>query len=156
MPVITLTILPIRDDVTFREALAVRMAVFVEEQHVPIEEELDTHDANPGAGLTLHLLARVGGHAIGTARLLPAAPGEAPHIGRVAVLPAWRGRGVGRVLMAYLHAVARGRGATGIVISAQLTAMPFYERLGYEAIGPTYLEAGIEHREMRLTFGSRG
>ena len=52
--------------------------------------------------------------------------------------------------MGRLHEEARGRGYRGIEISAQVTAIPFYERLGYIAEGPVYLEAGIEHRTMRF------
>ncbi len=125
-----------------RDALvAVRMEVFVEEQQVPAEIEVDGADA----GCVHALAVDADGEAIGTGRL----DGDG-HIGRVAVLAAHRRRGVGTALMRHLTEVARARGDARIEISAQLRAMPFYEALGYVANGPVYLEAGIEHRQMSL------
>jgi len=135
-----------------QEALAIRSRVFVKEQHVPLSEEVDRYDESPSASNALQLLARAGANAVGTARLLLDAPaGDAVHLGRVAVLAEWRRRGVGNALMERLHAEAAARGYSRIEISAQLHAIPFYERLGYIAGGPVYLEAGIEHRAMHLT-----
>ncbi len=139
------------------EALSIRTRVFVEEQGVPLDLEVDEYDGDPATHErvgVVHVLARRGGVAVGTARLLFDAPEEdghgLPHIGRVAVLLEHRRGGVGAALMAALHEEARGRGATGIAISAQLHALPFYEGLGYVAAGPVYLEAGIDHRAMTL------
>ncbi len=136
------------------EALAVRFRVFVDEQRVPAEEELDEYDGGPDGAPgheALHLLARAGSLPVGAARLLLDAPtGGAVHLGRVAVQAEWRQRGVGNSLMERLHAEARARGYVTVEISAQTHAVPFYERLGYVATGPVYLEAGIEHRAMHL------
>lgn len=136
------------------EALAVRFRVFVDEQRVPADEELDEYDAGPDGARgheALHLLARSESLPVGAARLLLDAPaGGAVHLGRVAVLTEWRQRGVGNSLMERLHAEARARGYITVEISAQTHAVPFYERLGYVATGPVYLEAGIEHRTMHL------
>lgn len=130
------------DWATDRESLlAVRMLVFVDEQRVPVEIEVDGRDLH-----CVHALAEApSGEAIGTARL----DGEG-HIGRVAVLASWRRRGVGEALMRLLEHVARARGDARIEISAQAQAIPFYTALGYEAEGPIYLEAGIDHRRMSL------
>lgn len=123
-----------------REALRrVREAVFVGEQQVPPELEWDGLDAQ-----AVHVLAEAAdGTPIGTARLL--ADG---HIGRMAVLRAWRGRGVGSALLRRLLAIAHGRGLTEVHLSAQVHAIPFYERLGLRAQGPQFLDAGIPHRRM--------
>jgi predicted GNAT family N-acyltransferase len=125
----------------------------VEEQRVPLDEEIDAYDSLTNAA-AVHFLARLGGEAVGTARLLLDAPaGEYPHIGRVAVLREVRGRGHGRAIMDAVHDEARLRGYAGATLGAQLQALRFYERLGYIARGPVFLDAGIEHRMMDLTFG---
>ncbi|PKN82221.1 MAG: hypothetical protein CVU47_03900 [Chloroflexi bacterium HGW-Chloroflexi-9] len=136
------------------EALVVRMRVFVEEQGVPVAEEVDRYDTDPASNTTaVHVLGRLDGVAVATARLLlDAQKGEYPHIGRVAVLAEHRGRGFGVAVMRALQDEARRRGFAGITLSAQLHAIPFYERLGYVVRGPVYLDAGIEHRDMDLAF----
>lgn len=131
-------------------ALAVRTRVFVEEQHVPIEEEVDAYDDVAAAGV-VHVLGRLDGVPIATARLLLETHGGGyPHIGRVAVLAEHRGRGYGREVMAALHREARARGFAGVTLAAQMHAVGFYEGLGYVARGPVFLDAGIEHRDMDL------
>jgi predicted GNAT family N-acyltransferase len=134
-------------------ALTVRYRVFVEEQRVPIEEEIDGYDDRPGQrDDVVHVLAHIGGIPVGTARLLLDHADPYPHVGRVAVLAEMRTLGIGRRIMEALHEEARTRGHGGITLSAQLHAIPFYERLGYAARGPVYLDAGIEHRDMNLAF----
>jgi len=124
-----------------RELLAVRHAVFVDEQGVPAAMEEDEHDRT-----ALHLLARApDGRPIGTARLLPDG-----HIGRMAVLPAWRNRGLGSELLRHLVRIARERGLSRLVLHAQCHAQPFYQRLGFVAEGEIFDEAGIAHRRMVL------
>lgn len=149
MPHFVVTAIETRDEL--REALAVRMRVFVEEQGVPAEEEVDAYDGDPAATPALHVLGRLDGSAIATARLLlDPPPGDLPHIGRVAVLREHRGRGYGAAVMETLHAAASERGFRGVTLAAQLHAVGFYERLGYAAHGPVFLDAGIEHRQMDL------
>ncbi len=120
----------------------VRRAVFIDEQAVPEVLEWDEYDA-----VSMHWLALAGdGSPIGCARLLPDG-----HLGRMAVLPAWRGRGVGRALLdAVLHA-ARMRGERLIRLSAQTHAAGFYADAGFVADGPAYEEAGIPHVAMQKT-----
>lgn len=142
------------------EALAVRRAVFVQEQNVPIEIEIDEHDGDPETiSSALHVLGRSAtGTAVATGRLLlnPSEPGTAEvdrppaHIGRVAVLASYRHHGWGRALMEALQKLAREQGYPRVDLAAQLHALAFYEHLGYLAHGPVFLEAGIEHREMSL------
>lgn len=121
------------------EASRIRFLVFVEEQRVPREVELDARDAE-----CLHALARLEGRVVGTGRLLPDA-----HIGRMAVLKACRGLGVGGRILESLVAKAAERGDRQVVLAAQVHAVPFYERHGFEAFGAVYEEAGIPHRNMR-------
>ncbi|NAZ38290.1 GNAT family N-acetyltransferase [Rubellimicrobium sp. CFH 75288] len=121
--------------------LAIRRRVFIEEQGVAEALEIDGLD-----GEAIHLLAREGGRAIGTARLL--LRGEVGKIGRVAVLPEARGRGAGAALMEAALEVLRARGARQARLGSQVHAIPFYERLGFRAEGPVYDDAGIPHRDM--------
>ncbi len=119
----------------------IRRAVFIDEQGVSEALEWDADD-----GGAMHLLALDGaGQAIGCARLLPDG-----HIGRMAVLPEWRGRGVGRALLAAAVEAARMRGHTMLRLSAQTHAADFYARAGFVAIGAEYEEAGIPHVAMRM------
>jgi predicted GNAT family N-acyltransferase len=120
---------------------AVREQVFVVEQQVPREDELDAFDAK-----SRHVLARDGeGAAIGTGRLT--ADGT---IGRVAVLAPWRGRGVGAAIMRVLLEQARAARFSAVELHAQAHAIPFYQGLGFTAQGEEYLECGIPHQTMRL------
>ena len=121
------------------EAGVIRFAVFVDEQKVPLEMELDEHDP-----LCVHVIARAESEAVGTGRLLPDG-----HIGRMAVLKAWRGRGVGAAMLNALIGAARERGDREVVLSAQIHALGFYRKFGFVSEGPEYLDAGIPHQSMR-------
>ena len=102
----------------------IRFAVFVEEQGVPREIELDDMD-----GRSLHAVAFMGATAVATARLLPDA-----HIGRMAVLRPWRGRGIGGEILARLIERARERGDREVVLSAQVHATGFYRAHGFDVL----------------------
>jgi predicted GNAT family N-acyltransferase len=134
-------------------AAPIRFTVFVEEQRVPTDIELDEHDAT-----SLHALARNGqGEVIGTGRLLSAedhASRSVGHIGRMAVLAAWRGRGAGGAILEALVDAARARGDTEVALSAQSHALAFYRAHGFVAEGEDYIEAGIMHRDMRRSLQS--
>jgi predicted GNAT family N-acyltransferase len=133
-----------RGDDELAAALALRRAVFVEEQGVPLEEELDEHDAQ-----ALHLVALDGPTVVGTCRLLQA--GDALKLGRMAVAPAARRRGIAARLIEEAEAHARGQGVGVIRLSSQLSARAVYERAGYTAYGDEFLDAGIEHVMMEKT-----
>lgn len=130
------------ETVTWRDRAAelfdIRHRVFVVEQGVPLELEHDAYDAD-----ALHLLARVEGHSVATGRLL-----DDGHIGRMAVLPQWRGRGIGTAMLRTLVAEAQRRGLRRVFLHAQCDAIPFYERLGFVAEGEVFVDAGIDHRTM--------
>lgn len=118
----------------------VREVVFVREQGIPAALEWDDADAS-----AMHVLALdVGGDAIGTGRLL-----RNGTIGRMAVLAAYRGRGVGRALLTALLDVAREQGHLEVTLSAQTRVLGFYARQGFEPVGNAYLEADIPHQRMR-------
>ena len=122
------------------KASPIRFTVFVEEQRVPIEIEWDDQDAK-----SLHALAySAAGEAIATGRLLPDG-----HIGRMAVLKEWRGKGVGGAILERLIGVARERGDREIELFAQTHALPFYRSYGFAEAGPVFEEAGIPHQAMR-------
>ncbi|WP_397476273.1 GNAT family N-acetyltransferase [Pusillimonas sp.] len=122
-----------------RSAQAIRHQVFVEEQNVPIELELDEHDA--GAA---HAVALKGEVAVGTGRLLPDA-----HIGRMAVLKSHRGTGVGAMLLSALVDEAGRRGCSSVVLAAQCHAQGFYLAQGFAPEGAEFMDAGILHIQMR-------
>ncbi|WP_339488488.1 GNAT family N-acetyltransferase [Pseudomonas sp. EL_65y_Pfl2_R95] len=116
----------------------IREAVFVAEQSVAPELEWDSEDAEAA-----HFLACEDDYPIGTARLL-----DDGHIGRVSVLKDWRGLNVGDALMEAAIAEAEKRGLRRQMLSAQVHASAFYERLGFNIISEEYLEAGIPHVDM--------
>lgn len=131
----------------FSEAMAIRTRVFVEEQHVPVELERDEYDV-----VAVHLLLMRSGQAIGTGRFF-ADPDDVSvaRLGRVAVLPEFRGLGLGRAiideLISQIKAEARYR---RILIHAQKGVVGLYGGAGFKAIGDEFLEAGIVHQEMFL------
>lgn len=128
--------------------LAIRRTVFIEEQGVPEADEIDGRDRECRHFLALPEKTSGLRAAIGTARLLFTDDGYAK-AQRVAVLRAWRGKGVGAALMFALEGEAARAGYAVLVLAAQKTAVPFYERLGYVAYGEEFEDAGIAHRLMR-------
>ncbi len=128
-------------------ALAVRMRVFVAEQSVPAEEELDDEDAT-----ATHVIARHNELVVGTGRLLIRAEGTC-QIGRMAVDQPWRRQGVGGRLLLYLEQEARSQGMSQVMLHAQEYVKGFYAAHGYLERGELFLEAGIPHIEMRKEIG---
>jgi alpha-beta hydrolase superfamily lysophospholipase/predicted GNAT family N-acyltransferase len=127
------------------QASMVRRAVFVVEQG--IAEDLEWDDSDPAS---LHCIAQVDGELAGTGRLLPDG-----HIGRMAVLPRWRGRGVGGAILERLIVAACERGHESVELSAQVAVRAFYERHAFVALGEVYQEVGIAHQRMRREIGDR-
>jgi predicted GNAT family N-acyltransferase len=140
------------------QALAIRRRVFIEEQQVPEDLEIDEHDRPDAWGKTAdHALAFLDDVPVATGRLLlDEDTAHNAHIGRVAVLAERRKEGIGRALMGALQDRARILGYPGITLAAQLHALGFYGRLGYAARGDVFLDAGIEHRWMDLAFEPKG
>lgn len=126
---------------------ALRRTVFIEEQGVPEADEIDDLD-----GEAIHLLAEVEGRPVGSARLL--VRGETGKIGRVCVLAEQRGTGLGAALIrAAVAELRRIPGVRQARLGAQTHALGFYEKLGFTALGPEYIDAGIPHRDMVLALG---
>jgi len=121
------------------EAAPIRFAVFVEEQNVPPEIELDDWDAKCDHALAYDAQGR----AIGTGRLLPDG-----HIGRMAVVAEWRQHGVGAAILTALVERAKARGMGEVVLNAQTQACGFYARHGFAQVGAEFMEAGIPHVAM--------
>jgi predicted GNAT family N-acyltransferase len=122
------------------DARRIRELVFVREQGVPLELEWDDQDEHCD-----HALAYAAdGSAVATGRLLPDG-----HIGRMAVLKEWRGRGVGAVVLQALIEQARQRGHASVRLNAQTYAAGFYRRFGFDVSGSEFMDAGIPHLPMR-------
>ncbi len=126
------------------EIRAIRFAVFVDEQQVPAEMEIDESDAR-----CVHLLASDDDAPVGTGRIDLTKSGK---VGRVAVVASRRGQGVGTALMSLAHCVARENTFETVWCNAQVSAVPFYERLGYRITSTEpFDEAGIPHVRMEYS-----
>ena len=121
----------------------IRRRVFIEEQHVPEEIELDEDDRH-----AVHALAILDGKAVGCGRFVAHGAGEVK-IGRMAVCQELRGSGIGRRILEFLMKEARRRGFENVVLHAQLTAEGFYLKQGFQPDGEVFEEAGIKHRAMQ-------
>ncbi|MGE8546929.1 MAG: GNAT family N-acetyltransferase [Alcaligenes sp.] len=122
------------------QALQVRLAVFVQEQKVPLEEEVDAQDP-----LSVHVVAYDGERPVATGRLL--ADG---HIGRLAVAAPWRGSGLGRRILDHLIELGWEAGHAELRLAAQRQAQLFYRKRGFVEYGEIFDDAGIPHIMMRL------
>jgi predicted GNAT family N-acyltransferase len=125
-----------------QKAFTIRRRVFIEEQQVPEEIELDADDAR-----AFHALALLDGEPVGTGRMLDHGEHEVK-IGRMAVLNNLRGHGIGKHIIRFLMDHARSRGRTKAILHAQVSAEGFYLKEGYTPIGEIYDEVGIPHRTM--------
>lgn len=121
-------------------ASSIRRSVFIEEQGIDEAEEWDEHDAS-----SVHAVAWWGNTPAGTARLLPQGK-----IGRMAVLPEFRSRGIGKALLLAMLNVARQQNIKTLRLSAQQQAIEFYSRHGFAPDGPAHMEVGIPHQWMVL------
>ncbi|BFN37252.1 GNAT family N-acetyltransferase [Fidelibacter multiformis] len=128
----------------------IRYEVFVEEQKVPVEEEIDRFDPL-SLHILVHLKTRNGVYEpVATGRLIPDG-----HIGRIAVLKGYRGRGIGLLMMEILEKKAMDKGISTVELDAQLQALPFYEKAGYIAYGGVFMDAGIQHKKMKKILNNR-
>ncbi|WP_037906100.1 GNAT family N-acetyltransferase [Actinacidiphila yeochonensis] len=150
-PSSTVRVVDPADEAGMAQVHAIRHRVFVVEQRVPAELEFDEKDVR-----AVHVLAE----GAGTGRLLTGADAAAKNggdpelavLGRLAVLPEGRRNGTGSRLVRALEDEARRRGLRGVHLEAQTHAIPFYERLGYTAHGPEFLDVGIPHQAMTHRF----
>ncbi|QCC50490.1 GNAT family N-acetyltransferase [Halapricum salinum] len=132
-----------RSESIYEDALTVRKTVFVEEQGVDPEIEVDEHDET-----AIHLAAYDDGEPVGAGRFrtLDDRTGK---VERIAVLADYRDGGLGRAIMGRIEEIAREEGVDRLVLHSQTRAAPFYARVGYEQVGEEFEEAGIPHVEMR-------
>lgn len=136
------TVKPVYWTVTHPILRAIRTKVFVEEQGVPPDLEWDGLDEH-----AYHMIAYAPDNTpIGTGRLLQDA-----HIGRIAVLKEWRGKGVGKAILTMLLVTANKMGYEKVTLHAQTRVADFYRRGGFRAKGKQFMEAGIPHIEMSRT-----
>ena len=133
----------VETEAELEEAIGVRMRVFVVEQAIPAEEELDQEDAT-----ATHVIARYQGQVIGTGRVVLGEDLNA-RIGRMAVDQTWRRQGVGGWILQFLEAEARVQGMIRSTLHAQEYVKDFYAAHGYREHGDIFLEVDIPHIEMR-------
>ncbi len=126
------------------EVFSVRKTVFVQEQNVPLEEEIDEHE-NQSTHFILYDGDRPAG--AGRFRLLDGIG----KVERICVLKSLRGKGAGREIMQAIEQYAAGRSISKLKLNAQTYAIPFYEGLGYEVVSEEFMDAGIPHRTMIKT-----
>ncbi|MCZ8514180.1 GNAT family N-acetyltransferase [Paenibacillus filicis] len=125
----------------------VREKVFVEEQKVPRDVELDEFDDSPES--CRHFVVLEEGRPIGTGRWRMY-DDKTAKLQRIAVLESHRGQGLGRVIIHALENDVRGQGVPAVILDGQVQAEPFYRKLGYEVISKEpFLDAGILHVRMR-------
>ena len=128
-----------------QDALDIRFEVFVEEQKVPAEEEIDEYDMT-----AIHIIMYQDSKPIGTLRLLESH--DQYKIGRFAILKGFRGNGNGKALFQEGINKYESLGVKKIYIHAQSYLIKFYESFGFKVNGAMFLECGIEHNEMILEF----
>jgi predicted GNAT family N-acyltransferase len=131
-------------------AIAVRRAVFMDEQGIPQELEIDEHDTvDPGA---VHAVSFVDGEPVATGRFY-VNPDGSVQIGRMATLRQWRGQGLGGAVLGALLEEAKRRGFRRARLDAQLPAAGLYRRYGFADAGGRHWDAGIYHQPMSLELG---
>jgi len=131
-------------------AYAIRYAVFVEEQGIPVELEIDDYDP-----IAEHALAFVDGQCVATARIyLDEQDPSKAKIGRMAVLKDFREHGIGTTLLGEVIRAGMMQGASVFELHAQQSAVPFYAKLQFKPDGAIFDEVGIPHQCMRLVLGS--
>lgn len=129
-------------DPNLKDALRIRSEVFVQEQGVPLELEIDDYD-----GIAWHVLAYEGNVPVATARLVSVDACRI-QIGRMATLVEFRRRGIAAQLLDLMLEYARREGFEEVILDSSLEAMPLYERRGFKATGAPFLDAGIIRRRM--------
>lgn len=125
------------------DAFLIRQKVFVQEQDVPVDLELDEHDQS-----AIHFVAYDGEEPIGAGRIRVPEPGISK-VERVCILSQYRGKHLGNLMMEKMEFYAKEAGLKTVKLNAQSYAIPFYEKLQYKITSPEFLDAGIPHRAMQ-------
>ncbi|EIJ81819.1 GCN5-related N-acetyltransferase [Bacillus methanolicus PB1] len=132
----------VETDKELQDALSVRRTVFIDEQNVPEEEEIDQFESS-----STHFVAYENGQPIGAGRIR-----EVDGYGkveRICVLKEYRKSGAGKAIMEKIESFAKEKGFSALKLNAQTHAIPFYSRLNYEVISDEFLDAGIPHMTMK-------
>lgn len=128
---------------TYQDALHIRTKVFINEQDIPAHVEVDELEA-----LCTHfVLYTEDQKPVTTARIFEKENNQCK-VQRVATLKEYRGRGFGRKLLEAIEDYGKARGITSLILGAQNTAIPFYQKTGYTIQGEEYFEAGLPHHDM--------
>ena len=127
-----------------QDAKFIRKQVFIIEQNIPEEEEWDDQDM-----ISQHFVIYDQDQPIATARLL-----QNHSVGRVAVVKAYRGQGLGQMIMLEIISYAQKQGLSVLTLSSQVHAISFYEKLGFTVQGNPYDECGISHIEMTMNLNT--
>lgn len=143
--VLLVSIKKVENNSEFEQAYKIRLEVFVKEQKVPEEIELDEYDS-----IAEHVIAYREGKPVGCGRVF--LNDEYARIGRVAVLSEERKKGTGKLICEELIKIAREKGAKRFVLDAQVRAIGFYQKLGFSVTSEVFMEAGIEHVRMEAVF----
>lgn len=126
----------------YQDAISIRRQVFVEEQDVPLHLELDEYDQD-----AIHFIAYDNEVPFGAGRIRTAEP-FVGKIERVCILPAYRGKKLGNLIMKCMEDYAQLKGYKKLKLNSQSYAIPFYEKRSFTITSPEFLEAGIPHRAM--------
>ncbi|MFC4620152.1 GNAT family N-acetyltransferase [Camelliibacillus cellulosilyticus] len=132
----------VENHMEYEDALEVRKKVFIVEQQVPEDLEIDEFEDT-----SIHFVAYDQGQAVGAGRLRK--KGDDAKVERICVIPERRGQHIGGLIMRAVEAEAEKMGCEGLLLNAQCHALPFYEKLGYIVTSDEFEEAGISHVEMR-------
>ncbi|MGO3732011.1 MAG: GNAT family N-acetyltransferase [Vagococcus sp.] len=128
----------------YEDALAIRKTVFVGEQDVPMDMEIEDED------VCVHFVLYEDDMPLATVRLFPVSE-TVSKVQRMAVEKQGRNKGLGRQIMLAAEEYAKNNGIKDVLLGAQTTAIGFYETMGYKAFGDEYLDAGIKHFDMSKT-----
>lgn len=126
---------------TYQDALSLRKAIFVVEQQVPLELEIENEE------LCTHFVLYEDNIPQSTVRLFQKNSTDYK-VQRMAVVASARKKGYGREIMLFAEDYVKKMAGTRIILGAQIQAIPFYEKLGYKVFGDEYLDAGIKHFDM--------
>lgn len=139
----------VETDKEYQDAILIRRKVFVEEQDVPLHMELDEYDQD-----ATHFIAYDNDIPFGAGRIRAVEPAIGK-IERVCVLPEYRGKHHGNLIMQCMEDYALSNNFEKLKLNAQSHALPFYEKRSYTITSPEFLEAGIPHRAMEKTFKNK-
>ncbi|MEK4030871.1 MULTISPECIES: GNAT family N-acetyltransferase [Bacillaceae] len=138
-------VITVKNEQEREHAYDVRKKVFVEEQRVPLDIEIDEYEDS-----AVHFVLYDENKPCGAGRFrIKDGLGKAE---RICILPDYRGKGAGRLIMEAVEAQAREQKVPALKLDAQVHAIPFYERLGYEIISEEFMDAGIPHKSMKKDF----